>query len=49
VVYVNAAGPLVKVDSLTEWGDPVCVELSQERFRALALAVGTEVFVPTGT
>jgi sulfate transport system ATP-binding protein len=45
VVHVNAAGPLVKVDLTAEWGDPVRVELSQERFRALALEPGTEVFV----
>jgi hypothetical protein len=35
----------VKVDLVAEWGDPVRVELSQERYRALALEEGTEVFV----
>jgi sulfate transport system ATP-binding protein len=45
VVHVNAAGPLVKVDLTAEWGDPVRVELSQERFRALSLEPGAEVFV----
>jgi sulfate transport system ATP-binding protein len=45
VVHVNAAGPLVKVDLLAEWGDPVRVEVPQERFRALALQAGTDVFV----
>jgi sulfate/thiosulfate transport system ATP-binding protein len=45
VVRVNAAGPLVKVDLTAEWGDPVRVELSQERFRALSLEPGAEVFV----
>ena len=45
VVHVNAAGPLVKVDLTAEWGDPVRVELSQERFRALALEPGADVFV----
>ncbi len=45
VVHVNAAGPMVKVDLTAEWGDPVRVELSQERFRALALEPGAEVFV----
>jgi len=38
-------GPLVKVDLTAEWGDPVRVELSQERFGALALEPGAEVFV----
>jgi sulfate/thiosulfate transport system ATP-binding protein len=45
VVHVNAAGPMVKVDLVAEWGDPVRVEVPQERFRALALEAGTEVFV----
>jgi len=45
VAHVNPAGPMVKVDLVAEWGDPVRVEVSQERFRALALEAGTEVFV----
>jgi sulfate/thiosulfate transport system ATP-binding protein len=45
VVHVNAAGPMVKVDLVAEWGDPVRVEVPQERFAALALEAGTEVFV----
>ncbi len=45
VARVNTAGPLVKVDLVAEWGDPVRVEVSQERCRALALDVGGEVFV----
>jgi sulfate transport system ATP-binding protein len=45
VVHVNPVGPLVKVDLLAEWGDPVRVEVSQERYCALALEAGTEVFV----
>jgi membrane peptidoglycan carboxypeptidase len=45
VAHVNPAGPLVKVDLVAEWGDPVRVELSQERYRALALEEGKEVFV----
>jgi sulfate/thiosulfate transport system ATP-binding protein len=45
VTHVNPAGPLVKVDLVAEWGDPVRVELSQERYSALALEPGTEVFV----
>ena len=40
VAHVNPAGPLVKVDLMAEWGDPVRVELSQERYRALALEAG---------
>ncbi|MBP7148193.1 MAG: sulfate ABC transporter ATP-binding protein [Acidobacteria bacterium] len=37
VMHINPAGPLVKVDLVTEWGAPVHVEISQERYRALAL------------
>ncbi len=45
VVRVNAAGPTVKVDLVAEWGDPVRVELSQERQRELGLCEGAAVFV----
>lgn len=45
VAHVNPAGPLVKVDLVAEWGDPVRVEVSQERYRALALETGSDVFV----
>jgi sulfate transport system ATP-binding protein len=45
VERVNPAGPLVKVDLRAEWGDPVRVELSQDRYRALGLKVGDGVFV----
>ncbi len=45
VRHVNPAGPLVKVDLQAEWGDPVRVELSQERYRALGLKPGDAVFV----
>jgi sulfate transport system ATP-binding protein len=45
VEHVNPAGPLVKVDLIAEWGDPVRVEMSQERFRALSLSRGDSVFV----
>ena len=45
VEHVNPAGPLVKVDLVAEWGDPVRVEMSQERYRALSLRPGDSVFV----
>jgi sulfate/thiosulfate transport system ATP-binding protein len=45
VAHVNPAGPLVKIDLVSEWGDPVRVELSQERYRALGLEAGADVFV----
>ena len=43
--HINAAGPVVKVEAVTEWGAPVQVEMSQERFRELSLIKGEEVFV----
>jgi sulfate/thiosulfate transport system ATP-binding protein len=45
VIYVNPAGPVVKVEVTTEWGDPAQVELTQERYRALNLQKGDEVFL----
>jgi sulfate/thiosulfate transport system ATP-binding protein len=45
VLRVNPAGPLVKVELEAPWGDPVRVEVPQERYRALSLEVGGPVFV----
>jgi sulfate transport system ATP-binding protein len=42
---INAAGPLVKVELATEWGDNVQVEMPHERFRMLKLNREIEVFV----
>jgi sulfate transport system ATP-binding protein len=43
--HINAAGPLVKVEAVTEWGAPVHVEMAQERFRDLALRNGEIVYI----
>jgi sulfate/thiosulfate transport system ATP-binding protein len=45
IKHINSAGPLVKVEALTEWGAPVHVELSQERFRELELTKDDAVFI----
>ena len=45
VNHISAAGPLAKVEATTQWGDPVHIELSQERFRELELRKGDEVFL----
>ena len=45
VIHVNSAGPFVRVELRSSWGDPVRVELTQERYRALHLENGTEVYV----
>ena len=33
IKHINSAGPLVKVEAITEWGAVVHVEMSQDRFR----------------
>ena len=43
--HINAAGPLVKIEAVTEWGTTVQIEMSQERFRELALGTQETVFV----
>ncbi len=45
VRHVNPAGPTVKVELLSEWGEPVQVEISQDRYRMLALKRDDDVFV----
>ena len=45
IKHINAAGPLVKVEAVAEWGDPVHIEISQEKFRDLQLIKDEAVFV----
>jgi len=45
IKHINAAGPLVKVQAITDWGALVNVELSQERFHNLRLVKDEAVFV----
>ena len=45
IKHINSAGPLVKVEAITEWGDPVHVEMPQERYRNLQLTKNEEVFI----
>lgn len=45
IKHINAAGPQVKIELTTEWGDPLHVEISQERYRALGLQRELDVFV----
>lgn len=47
IEHIHAAGVLVKVELLSEWGDPVQVEIAQERYRDLRLEKGQQVFVMT--
>jgi sulfate transport system ATP-binding protein len=45
VTHINAAGPLVKVDLITDWGDPVHVEISHGRYISLELKNDDDVFL----
>jgi sulfate transport system ATP-binding protein len=45
VLHINPAGPLVKVEIHTAGGNPILVELSQERFQELRLRKNEEVYV----
>ena len=45
IKHINSAGPLVKIEALSEWGAPVQVEMSQEKFRELQLAKEETVFI----
>jgi sulfate transport system ATP-binding protein len=45
VERVHAAGPTVKVELVTEGGEAVQAELTQERHRHLALGPADEVWV----
>jgi len=45
IKHINSAGPLVKVEAVSEWGSPVHIEMSQERFRDLQLTHNEAVFV----
>ena len=43
--HIHAAGPLVKVEAVTEWGAAIHIEMSQERFQELHLVKDEVVFV----
>ena len=43
--HINAAGPFVKIEAISEWGAVVHVEISQEKFHSLALAKGDQIFI----
>jgi sulfate transport system ATP-binding protein len=45
VQHINAAGPKVKVELTTHWGDPVQVEIDHDRFRELKLERDAEVYL----
>ncbi len=45
VQHINAAGPKVKVELTSHWGDPVQVEIDHERYRELRLERNAEVYL----
>lgn len=45
VERVQSAGPLVKVELIGEGGEPISVEMSHERFRAVPVTPGDSVYV----
>jgi sulfate transport system ATP-binding protein len=45
VKSINPAGPQVKVELVAEWGDMVQVEISHDRYQALHLEPGANVFL----
>jgi sulfate transport system ATP-binding protein len=45
IKHINSAGPLVKVEAVAEWGDPVHIEMPQERFKSLQLTKDETVFI----
>jgi sulfate transport system ATP-binding protein len=45
IKHINAAGPLVKLEAITEWGALVHVEMPQDRFQTLRLLKDETVFV----
>jgi sulfate transport system ATP-binding protein len=45
VRHINAAGPRVKIELTSAWGDPVLVEMEHDRLRVLALQPGGQVYL----
>jgi sulfate transport system ATP-binding protein len=45
VTHINPAGPVVKVELLSEWDQHVQVNLTQERYRELHLEKDANVYV----
>lgn len=43
--HINAAGPFVKIEAISEWGVLIHVEISHEKFHTLALTKGETIFI----
>jgi sulfate transport system ATP-binding protein len=47
IKLINAAGPQVKLELITDWGQIIHADLSQERYRSLQLQPAGRVFLAT--
>jgi hypothetical protein len=45
ILHVSPAGPLVKVELVTPWGETARVEMARERFDSQELIPGVSVFL----
>ncbi len=45
ITHIHAAGPKVKIELSSRWGDRVQVEIDHDRFRALGLECGAQVYL----
>jgi len=45
IKHINAAGPRVKLELVTDWGDPLLVEMDHQRLKDLGLAADARVYL----
>ena len=45
VLHINPAGPYVKVELQSEWGDSLLANISQDRFKELGLTTDMNIFI----
>jgi sulfate transport system ATP-binding protein len=45
ITHINSAGPYVKVELVSQWGDTLLVHLTQTRFSQLALKKGMDIYL----
>jgi sulfate/thiosulfate transport system ATP-binding protein len=45
ITHIHAAGPKVKIELSSQWGDHLQVEIDHDRFRELGLECGAQVFL----
>lgn len=45
IAHINPAGPIVKIEVTSEWGNSVQVNLAPERYNELGLKKGMEVYI----